>query len=89
MSWTIKIDAAYEKELCKLDSQSQKLILSYLNNKIAKLNHPKQLGKPLKHKLKGLWRYRINKFRIICQIKEDKLIILVVKVAKRDVVYDD
>ena len=47
MSWTIKIDEAYEKELCKLDSQSQKLILSYLNNKIAKLNHPKQLGKPL------------------------------------------
>ena len=62
---------------------------SYLNNKIAKLNHPKQLGKPLKHKLKGLWRYRINKFRLICQIQEDKLIILVVKVAKRDVVYDD
>ena len=72
MSWTIKIDAAYEKELCKLDRQSQKLILSYLNNKIAKLTHPKQLGKPLKHKLKGLWRYRINKFRLMIMTKQMK-----------------
>lgn len=66
-----------------------KLILSYLNNKIAKLNHPKQLEKPLKNKLKGLWRYRVNKFRLICRIQENKLIVLVLKVAKRGVIYDD
>lgn len=89
MNWTIKIDESCKKELYKLDKQSQKLILSHLKNKIAKLNHPKLLGKPLTNKLKGLWRYRVNKFRLICRIQEDKLIILILKIAKRDVIYDD
>ena len=38
---------------------------------------------------KGYWRYRVDKFRIICKIEEDKLIILIVKIAKRDVIYED
>jgi mRNA interferase RelE/StbE len=38
---------------------------------------------------KGLWRYRLDKFRIICKLEEDKLVVLVVAVAKRDVIYED
>jgi len=47
------------------------------------------LGKALRGNKKGLWRYRVDKFRIICKLEEDKLVILVVKIAKRDVVYED
>ena len=43
----------------------------------------------LRGRKKGLWRYRVNKYRIICRIQNDILTILVLKVAKRDVVYDD
>ena len=53
------------------------------------LEHPKLFGKALRNNKKGLWRYRVDKFRIICKLEEDKLIILVVAIAKRDVVYED
>lgn len=46
-------------------------------------------GKALRNNKKGLWRYRVDKFRIICKLEEEKLIILVIAIAKRDVVYED
>lgn len=90
MSWIIKIDDIAKKKLRKLDHQSQKAITTYLYKRIAKLEHPKQSGKVLVgNDYKGLWRYRVDKFRIICNIKENELIVLVVKIAKRDIVYDE
>jgi mRNA interferase RelE/StbE len=54
-----------------------------------KLNHPKESGKALSPNKKGLWRYRVDKFRILCKLEENNLVILVLKIAKRDVVYED
>jgi mRNA interferase RelE/StbE len=53
------------------------------------LEHPKLSGKALGANKKGLWRYRMDKFRIICKLEEEALVILVIKIAKRDVVYSD
>ena len=89
VTWKIKLDDSAKKDLKKLDSQAQKLIIKYLYNKILKLPYPAQLGAALRGRKKGLWRYRVNKYRIICRIQNDILTILVLKVAKRDVVYDD
>ena len=50
---------------------------------------PWNLGKPLKGNFKGFFRYRMGKFRIIYTIQEDRLLILVLKVGKRDEVYDE
>lgn len=87
--WKIEFDTAAQKQFGKLDKQSQKKIQNYLNKDISNLEHPKLFGKALRNNKKGLWRYRIDKFRIICKIEENKLIILIVKIAKRDVVYGD
>jgi len=87
--WHINLTKSAQKELTKLAPDAQELILDYLCNKILKLPHPKLLGKVLRHNLKGYWRYQVNKFRIICELHDDKLNILVIKIAKRDVVYDD
>ena len=89
MIWKIRYNPIADKDLGKLDPQSRKIIKAYLDDKVSKLSHPKQLGKPLRHGFRGLWRYRVDKFRILCKLEEDKLIILVVKIAKRDVVYED
>jgi len=87
--WKIKFNIKAEKQFYKLDKYSQKKIQNYLNERILKLNHPKESGKALSNNKKGLWRYRLDKFRIICKLEEDILLILVVSIAKRDVVYDD
>lgn len=89
IKWQIVFSRTGEKELEKLSRQSQSLIRNFLYTRILELNHPKQSGKALRGNKKGLWRYRVDKFRIICKIEEKVLTILVVKVAKRNVVYDD
>ena len=87
--WKIEFDTKAQKQFDKLDKQSQKKVQSYLNKDVLNLEHPKVFGKALRNNKKGLWSYRVDKFRIICKLEEDKLIILVVAVAKRDIVYED
>jgi mRNA interferase RelE/StbE len=89
MVWKIRLEKPAEKELAKLDHQLQKQITNYLKNAISLLDNPRFKGKALTGNKKGLWRYRVNKYRIICRIKGDVLTILVLQIAKRDVVYDD
>jgi mRNA interferase RelE/StbE len=87
--WKIDFDDYAKKQFKKLDKYSQHLIQSYLDDRLLKLDHPKKLGKSLSSKLSGKWRYRVDKFRIICEIQEGKLIILILKIGKRDNVYDE
>lgn len=87
--WKIEFNEQAKKQFLKLDKQSQKQLQTYFNTKILKLGNPKLSGKALSSNKKGLWRYRVNKFRIICRIEKELLVVLVAKIAKRDVVYDD
>ncbi len=89
VKWKVVFSQTGEKELSKLSQQQQSLIRSYLYTRVLGLEHPKLFGKSLRNNKKGLWRYRVDKFRIICKLEEDKLIILVVAIAKRDVIYED
>jgi mRNA interferase RelE/StbE len=87
--WKIDFEPDAGRQLKKLDKYAQQLIRNYLKDKVLKLEHPKLLGKALKYNLKGCWRYRVDKFRIICDLQENKLVVLIVKIAKRDVIYED
>ena len=82
VKWKVVFSQTGEKELSKLSHQQQSLIRKYLYIRIVSLEHPKLTGKALSANKKGYWRYRVDKFRIICKIEEDKLIILIVKIAK-------
>jgi mRNA interferase RelE/StbE len=63
------------------------LIADYIDH-LKESADPRAYGKPLVADLKGLWRYRVGKYRIICDILQRKLVIEVVKIGKRDKVYD-
>ena len=89
MAWTIEYDEGALKDLKKLDRQVQREILNYMDKRIAKAQDPRAFGKPLRHSKFGLWRYRLRDFRIICQLQEAKLIVLVVSVGHRSTVYED
>lgn len=88
MTWTVEFDDAAAKELRKLDRQAQSDILRYLRERIATDEDPRRFGKPLSGELTGLWRYRVRNYRIICNIEDDKLIVLVVRVSHRKDVYE-
>jgi len=76
------------KELRKLDRQAQKAILAYLDQRIAGKEDPRRFGKGLRANLAGLWRYRVGDYRILCQIQDGLLLVLVISVGHRKNVYE-
>lgn len=47
-------------------------------DEIAKLEDPRSRGKALTGNLAGVWRYRVGDYRILCDINDGRLVILVV-----------
>ena len=88
MTWTVEFDDAAAKELRKLDKQAQRDILTYFRQRIATDEDPRRFGKPLSRDLSGLWRYRVRNYRMICNIEDDKLVVLVLRAGHRKDVYE-
>ena len=88
MTWTIEFDDSATKELRKLDKHAQQEILQYFRKRIATEEDPRRFGKPLSRNLAGLWRYRVRDYRMICNIEDDKLVVLVLRVGHRKEIYE-
>lgn len=88
MGWQYILERKAAKELSKLSQDTQQQILDYLTLRVLEANNPRDLGKPLSGNKSGLWRYRIDKYRIICQIRDSVMIVLVIQIGKRDRVYE-
>jgi mRNA interferase RelE/StbE len=89
LPWSIEWDDKARKELKKLDPYIQKEIFSYLHTRIAETENPRIFGSALSENKAGLWRYRIRDYRIICEIEDHTLVILVVSVGHRKEVYEN
>jgi len=87
--WSVEFDDAAAKELRKLDRQAKQEILRYLRERIATEEGPRRFGKPLARELAGLWRYRVRDYRVICNIEDHKLAVLVVRTSHRKDVYQE
>ncbi|MFD1197001.1 type II toxin-antitoxin system RelE/ParE family toxin [Brucella gallinifaecis] len=88
MAWKIKFERAAERELSKLDPQTVKRILIFLHGRIAKLDDPRSIGEALKgSKLGDFWKYRVGDYRMIANIEDGALCILVVRIGNRREVY--
>lgn len=74
------------KQIKKLDKEVQKQIKKW-KEEMQSLESPNQKGKALKGNLKGLWRYRINDYRLICLNDDKKLTILCLEVGHRKEIY--
>ena len=88
MAWTIEYTETALKNLEKLDRQTARAILDYLDASIAPATDPRQFGKPLTGSLKGRWRFRVGDYRIICRIRESEVVVLVIDLGHRRHVYD-
>jgi mRNA interferase RelE/StbE len=88
LAWRIEYDEAAVADLKRLDRQAQREILDYMQERVGRAADPRSFGKPLRHSKFGLWRYRWRDHRIICQLQEQKLTVLVVSVGHRSTVYD-
>ena len=87
MAWKIEFENAAKKDLKKLDRPAQKNIRQYLRERITTDEDPRRFGDPLSRNLTGLWKYRIGDYRVICEIQEKKVVVLVLRVGHRSKVY--
>ena len=87
MAWTIEFAPRVEKDLRKIGPQAARRILDYLRNRVAVLDDPRQLGQPLRGQLAELWRYRIGDYRVVCELRDEVLVVLVLRIGHRKAVY--
>ena len=88
MSCRIDFSKQGKHDILKLDKPIQRLILRYLETRIASSDDPRAFGKAQGGGLNGIWRYRVAEYRVLCKFEDDELIILVVAAAHRSTVYD-
>jgi mRNA interferase RelE/StbE len=88
MAWAIEFERRAIKDLDGLDTVVRKRILSFLMERVAVLDDPRQLGDQLEgKKYHGMWKYRVGDYRIITKIGDAVLTILVVEVGHRREIY--
>jgi len=87
LAWTIDYADTARSQLRKLDKQTARRIVDYMDERIADLENPRSAGKALTGPLGGLWRYRVGDCRVICDIQDGALRVLVVQVGNRRDVY--
>jgi mRNA interferase RelE/StbE len=88
MAWSIEFTDDADRDFAKLDKSVQTRIFRYLYERIADADDARDFGKPLKHGLTGKWSYRVGDYRILCQLEDEKLLVLVVEIGHRSSVYD-
>lgn len=76
------------KTLSKLDKQIARMILAWIEKHLEGTEDPRLKGKGLSHDKKNVWRYRIGSYRLLANIKDEELLILVIDLGHRKDVYN-
>jgi mRNA interferase RelE/StbE len=87
LAWTINYAETAKRELKKLDKPVAKRLLDFMDERVAKLEDPRTVGKALSGPLGTLWRYRIGDYRAICEIQDTRVTVLVLHIGHRREVY--
>ena len=88
MKFRIVFTERAKKQLKKLDKYTASLIIGWLEKNIEGCEDPRIHGKALVDNKSGQWRYRIGDYRVICEIQDTEIIVLVLEVGHRREIYD-
>lgn len=75
--------------LRKMDRQVCAIVYAWIDKNLSGCENPRARGKALAGNLSGLWRYRVGDWRILAEIRDEALTILVLEIGHRSVVYRD
>ncbi len=88
MKYKVVFSEKSKKQLKKLDRHTAALIIGWLEKNIENCENPRIHGKGLVENRSGQWRYRIGDYRIICEINDEEVVVLVLEVGHRKEVYN-
>ena len=88
MKFEIVFTEKAKKQLKKLEKYTASLIIGWLEKNIQGCKNPRLHRKGLVENKSGQWRYRIGDYRVICQIEDEKIIVLVLEIGHRREIYN-
>jgi len=88
LAWTTEYHPRVEKDLKAIDRGIQREILDYMDARIAGHGDPRRFGKSLRHEFRGLWRYRVRDYRIICDVQDHRRVVFVLTIKHRSTSYE-
>jgi len=88
LTWGIKYTESALRQLKKLDKPIARKVLDFMDGRIAHIENPRSIGKNLVGpKMGSYWRYRIGDVRVICDIEDSELVVLVIELGHRKEIY--
>jgi mRNA interferase RelE/StbE len=87
MAWSVEVTPTARKQLEELDPPIARRILSFLSQRVEKLDDPRQIGERLHGTLSQFWKYSVGDYRLICSLEHDRFVVLVLRVGHRREIY--
>lgn len=87
MTYHVELTEQARKALKKMDRQTAKMLLAWIRKNFEGCTDPRQHGKCLTANRSGQWRYRVGDYRIIADIQDDKIVILILTIGHRREIY--
>jgi mRNA interferase RelE/StbE len=87
LAWIIDYSHTAKQQLRKMDRETARRLLGFVDERLADHDNPRDLGKALSGPLGTLWSYRVGDYRLICDIQDSTSRILVLRLGKRSEIY--
>lgn len=87
MIYNLKYEAKAVRQIKKMDPASRRLIKSWIEKNLLNTDNPRLHGKGLKGNLSNYWRYRVGDYRILAEINDSEIVIIIVEIGHRRDVY--
>jgi mRNA interferase RelE/StbE len=87
VNWTLEFARSALNDLRSIDRPTQQRIRTFLEERIATFQDPRSAGKPLKGERCEYRRYRIGNYRVICELQDERIVILVLRIGHRKAIY--
>jgi mRNA interferase RelE/StbE len=88
MTYHVEFSKDAVKTLEKMDKHVAILITAWIRKNLEGCSNPYQYGKGLSANRSGQWRYRIGDYRLIAEIMEERVVVLILRIGHRRDVYD-
>lgn len=88
MAWRIEVAERAARQIARLDPPDAARISAYLRDRLARHDDPRDAGAPLRGFGPGsYWRYRVGDYRILCELRDGEMLVLVIEVGHRRSIY--
>ena len=88
MKYKVEFTQRALKDLKKLDRHTAALIIGWVRKNLENCENPRLHGKALTANRSGQWRYRVGDYRLLAEIEDDKIVILILNVGHRREIYN-